>query len=370
MKELRDLLPGIQNRIYLNYARTGPLLEPAARKIQSLIEEGMEPFEFHRDAWIGHVEHARKSVAELIGASTDEIAFTNSTSSGLSLIAGAVRWKSGDRILYPSDEYPSNRFVWDNLEEKGVITEAIEPERGVPFSKQLEECDLSNVRLVAVSAVSFWDGRRHDIERIAKLCHDNDALLSVDAIQAAGAIPIDVKSWDCDFLASGGQKWLFGPVGTGFVYFKRRVIPELSVPQMGWGCIKPLPDLLAREYEFADGAKRFEPGYVDIPAFAGLATSIESMKKIGWKKIYDRIALLVEKAQKELTKLGCPPIAHGDHSGIIAFEHANAEAIHKKLMERRIYTTHRSNRIRISLHASVSDEELTLFFDALRTLIS
>ncbi len=369
MKELRNLLPGIKDRIYFNYARTGPLLEPAARKIQALVEEGMEPFEFHRDAWIHHQEHTRKVIAELIGASTDEIAFTNSTSSGLSLIAGAVRWKEGDRILYPSDEYPSNRFVWDNLEEKGVITEAIEPERNVPFSKQLEGFDLSNVRLVAVSAVSFWDGRRHDIERIAKICHANNVLLSVDAIQAVGAIPVDVKSWDCDFLASGGQKWLFGPIGTGFVYFKKRLIPELAVPQMGWGNVKPLPDLLAQDYEFADGAKRFEPGYVDLAAFVGLATAIETMKHIGWKKIYERIAHLVEKEQKELAKLGCPPIASGRHAGIIAFDHPNAEAIHKKLMERKIYTTQRLNRIRISLHASVSDEDLALFFDALRSLV-
>src|SRR5579872_4508321 len=103
MKELRDLLPGLDNRIYLNYGRTGPLLEPAAKKIQSLIEEGLEPFEFHRDAWMDHMENGRRAIAEMIDADASEIAFTNSTSSGLSLIAGAVRWKAGDRILYPSD---------------------------------------------------------------------------------------------------------------------------------------------------------------------------------------------------------------------------------------------------------------------------
>jgi cysteine desulfurase/selenocysteine lyase len=367
MKELRDLLPGIQHRVYLNYARTGPLLEPGARKMRALVEEALEPFEFHREAWMGHQEHTRKIIAELIGAGSEEIAFANSTSSGLSLIAGAVRWKKGDRILYPADEYPSNRFVWDNLKEKGVITKAIEPIPGVPFSKQLEDSDLSQVRLVAVSAVSFWDGRRHDIERIAKICHENGALLSVDAIQAIGAIPVDVRRWGCDFLASGGQKWLFGPIGTGFVYFKKSLIPDLAVPQIGWGSIKPLPDLLAQEFEFAEGAKRFEPGYCDIPAFAALATSLETLKKIGWKKIHERIAQLTERAQKELSKLGCDPVVKGSHAGIVAFDHPNAAEIHKKLIEQRIYTTERLNRIRLSLHASVSDEDLSLFFDALRT---
>ncbi|MES2274361.1 MAG: aminotransferase class V-fold PLP-dependent enzyme [Chlamydiota bacterium] len=364
MKELRDLLPGIQTRVYLNYARTGPLLEPAAKKIHSLIDESLEPFEFHREAWIGHQEHARKTIAELISAGSEEIAFVNSTSSGLSLIAGAVRWKAGDRILYPADEYPSNRFVWDNLE--GVKTEAIEPVPGVSFSKQLENSDFSGVRLVAVSAVSFWDGRRHDIEKIAKVCHENGALLSVDAIQAVGAIPVDVKKWNCDFLASGGQKWIFGPVGTGFVYFRKSLIPQLVVPQVGWGSIKPLPDLLAKKFEFADGAKRFEPGYCNIPAFAGLAASLEALKNLGWKKIHERIAQLTDRAQKELLKFGFDPAAKGPHAGIVAFDHPDAALIHKKLQEMQIYTTRNLSRIRLSLHASVSDDDLAFFFDTLR----
>lgn len=369
MKELRKTLPGIQKITYFNYARTGPLMQPAAEQIKLLFEEALEPFEFHKDAWISYREAARKTIAELIGASVNEIAFTTSTSSGLSLIAASIPWQKADRILYLSDEYPSNRFVWDNLEEKGVITEAIEPIKGVLFSQQLQEMDLSQVRLVAVSAVSFWGGRKHDIEQLANICHQNGILLSVDAIQAVGAIPVDVKKWNCDFLASGGQKWLFGPIGTGFVYFNKAIIPDLFVPQIGWGSIKPLSDLLSPDFEFADGAKRFEAGHSDIPALVGLATSIETMKKIGWKKIHSRIAALVDKAQKELLQLGCPPLVTGPQSGIIAFEPPNAEIIYQKLTEQKIYTTLRALRIRISLHASVSDEELDLFFDILRALI-
>lgn len=360
---LRDWLPCLKGMVYLNYGRTGPLLLPGAEKMARMVEEAKEPFQFHRDGWFKEMEQTRKSLADLVGAPPSEIAFANSTSSGLSLIAGAVRWRKGDRVVYPADEYPSNRFVWDNVE--GVAAEAIEPEEGVSFGEQLEAMNLDAVRLVAVSAVSFWDGRRHDLERIGKLCKMKGILFSVDAIQAVGAVPVDVKAWGCDFLACGGQKWLFGPVGTGFVYVREGVIPKLRTPQMGWGSIKALPDLLAQKFELADGAKRFEASYFDVPAFAGLGACVEAMGRIGWEKIYRRVRELAGKAEHELEKLGFSPAARGAQSGIVAFDHPQAEEVFKALERERIYVTQRGNRIRLSLHAPVADEDLARFFSVL-----
>lgn len=365
MNDLLKLLPCLQKIHYFNYGKMGPLLEPTAKVMRDLIDEAKIPFEFHSEKWKGHLEHARSVIAELIGASKEEIAFTESTSSGLSLIAASIRWQKGDRIFYPADEYPSNRFVWDHLKEKGVTTLAIQPEKSASFFQQLQSMDLSHVRLIAVSAVSFWDGRRHEIEKIGKLCQSKKILFSVDAIQAAGAIPIDVKNWHCDFLASGGQKWLFGPIGTGFIYFRKEIIPELYVPRWGWGGVQPLKHSLSREFEFLDSAKRFEVGYGDIPALFGLATSIETMKRIGWEKIHSRIIHLVRSLQKRLLEIGLEPLAQGDHSGIVVIEHPEAEKIHQKLESQKFYTTLRLNRIRFSVHASVEEDEIQQLIEEL-----
>lgn len=363
MNELRKLLPSLNKIHYFNYGKMGPLLTTTAQKMQAMIEEGREPLELHREKWLESLEDARKEIACLIGADSEEIAFTDSTSSGLSLIALSIRWQKGDRILYPADEYPSNRFVWDQLEEKGVITEAINPEEGVSFYTQLSSMDLSNVRLIAVSAVSFWDGRRHEVEKIGTLCEKKNILFSIDAIQAAGAIPIDVKAWKCDFLSSGGQKWLFGPMGTGFVYFRKQLIPELLVPRIGWGSYQPLTHALAEEFEFAPGARRFETGYGELIALIGLGTSIKTMKEIGWEKIQTRVATLVDATQKELIKIGLKPLAKG--SGITVFDHPHAEKIHQQLETKKIYTTVRAKRLRISIHASSSEEELSFLVSSL-----
>jgi selenocysteine lyase/cysteine desulfurase/short-subunit dehydrogenase len=365
MNELRRLLPSLHKIHYLNYGATAPLLSVSAERMRQLVTQAEEPLQFHRDEWLRVLESARRSVASLIGASPDEIAFVSSTSAGLSLIANAVRWKSGDEVFYPADEFPSNRYVWENLASKGVIAKKVMPIPDVSFAEQLQSLDLSRARLVAFSAVSYLDGRRHDVAEITKFCHSRGILVAVDAIQAVGAIPISVREWDCDFLSAGGQKWLFGPVGTGFVYIKKRLIDELFNPEVGWASSRDPRDFTAPSLVFTDGARRFEPALSDIPAIGALETSIETMKGIGWEKIYKRIESLQVAAREQLLSLGYTPITPPRAAGILAYPLEGAKEIQKKLLEQKIITSERGSLLRLSMHASVLDEDLAAFFSFL-----
>jgi selenocysteine lyase/cysteine desulfurase/short-subunit dehydrogenase len=360
VKELRKLLPVLKRVHYLNYAATAPMLLSSAQTMQKLVLEATEPLQMHREQWFSHLEQARRKVAQLIGASVEEIAFVSSTSSGLSLIANAILWKEKDEVLYPADEFPSNRYVWDNLKSKGVIAKPIEPDSKLSFAEQLKKEDLSRVRLVAVSAVSYLDGRRHLIEEIVSICAPQGILVAVDAVQAVGAIPVDVHAWGCDFLACGGQKWLFGPIGSGFVYIKKSRLGELFTSQVGWASSKFLADFQRPELVFVEGARRFEPALFDIPAIAALATSIETLSQIGWEQIYSRIQKLISLAREGLEQLGYHPITPKNAAGILTIL-----VPHLKLVEKKVIATHREGLLRISLHASADETDLAALFEAL-----
>ena len=185
--ELRALLPVTGDYRFLNYAATAPMLKTSADAMHAVVCQGLEPLAGHFDAWLGLLESGRRAVADLVHASPEEIAFTTNTSTALSLVAAAVRWQPGDRILYPADEFPSNRFVWDNLADLGVSAEAVEPDPNMAFADQLATMDLSSVRLVALSAVSYHDGRCLDVVRVTQVCHAHGILVAVDGIQAVGA---------------------------------------------------------------------------------------------------------------------------------------------------------------------------------------
>lgn len=337
------------------------MLQPAVEMMKQLAAEAAEPLYKHRDEWFSKLEQTRRAVAELVSASVEEIAFVPSTSSGLSLIANAILWKEGDVVLYPADEFPSNRFVWDNLNRKGVIARPI---RGHSFAEQLAKEDLSRVRLVAVSAVSYLDGRLHPIEEIVSLCAPRGILVAVDGVQAIGAIPVDVHAWNCDFLVCGGQKWLLGPIGSGFVYVKKERLEELFVSQVGWASSQYLGDFQRQELVFADSARRFEPALPDIPAVAALGASIAAMNHIGWENIHGRIQQLVGLARKGLEQLGFQPITPKNSAGILAISIKDPH-IASKLTVNHVITTYREGLLRISLHASADENDIAALFEGL-----
>jgi len=368
VQELRDYLPRLEGWHYLNYAGTGPILSPTANLLKELSLEAVEPLIVRWEKWTNFLEKARDSAARLINAQANEIAFVRSTSDGLSLLANAVRWKKGDRVLFPADEFPSNRIVWKNLASRGVEAQAIAPVPNISFAEQLAGMNLSNVRLVAVSAVSYRDGRVHDIAKIASLCRAHQILVCVDAIQAIGSVPLDVRKLGCDFLSSGGQKWLFGPMGAGFVYIRKERLEELFVSNAGWKSVKYPINLEDETFEFSESARRFEPGTLDIPAIAGLGCSIDRMEQIGWPKIYQAVMDWNKMAQKKLKALGYQLLQEQSHSGIAAIrlkDPLTAEKLKKRCDSRKIIVSQRSDYLRISMHACAVQQDFDVFLEAL-----
>jgi selenocysteine lyase/cysteine desulfurase/short-subunit dehydrogenase len=340
------------------------MLKTSADAMHAVVRQGLEPLAGHFDAWLALLESGRRTVADLVHASPEEIAFTTNTSTALSLVAAAVRWQPGDRVLYPADEFPSNRFVWDNLADLEVSAEAVEPDPDMDFADQLATMDLSSVRLVALSAVSYHDGRCLDVAKVTELCHAHDILVAVDGIQAVGAVPVDVRKWGCDFLACGGQKWLLGPVGSGFLYVARDRVAELRVPLVGWASSRSAGDFDAPVLEFVDGARRFEPGLPDIAAIAGLTASIETLAQVGWSHIFDRIRNTADRLTTGLLAAGFHPLRSAPSSGtsgIVAVEladDAQAQAIEAACADRRIVITHRLRELRISVHSTTIDTDV------------
>src|SRR3970282_2031910 len=77
-----------------------------------------------------------------------------------------------------------------------------------------------NIKVFSISYVQFL-GYRHNIKTIADFCRKNNIMLVVDAIQATGVCPVDVKEMGIDYLCTGNQKWLMSPAGTGFTHISK-----------------------------------------------------------------------------------------------------------------------------------------------------
>src|SRR4029077_5853130 len=86
------------------------------------------------------------------------------------------------------------------------------------------------VRLLAATWIPTNSGLIHPVELIGKIAEEAGVPYLVDACQAVGQLPIDVKRLRCDFLSATARKFLRGPRGIGFLYVADRALERGSAP--------------------------------------------------------------------------------------------------------------------------------------------
>lgn len=96
----------------------------------------------------------------------------------------------------------------------------------------LERAIDKRTRLLVASLISYIDGFQHDLKRICDIAHANGAFVYADIVQAAAAMPPDVKASGVDFCDTASYKWLMGDFGLGLLYVKRGVLENSCGPPL------------------------------------------------------------------------------------------------------------------------------------------
>ncbi len=160
-----------------------------------------------------HAE-AQALMAEMIGASPDEVVIGPSTTMNVYMLAQAVRpwFATGDEIVVTNLDHEANNGAWRRFAEFGVV---VKEWRLNPVTAELEVAELERLlsdrtRLVCFPHCSNITGAIHDVGALVRLVHDAGALAMVDAVAYAPHRALDVAALDVDFYAVSLYK-LFGP---------------------------------------------------------------------------------------------------------------------------------------------------------------
>ncbi len=368
---LRQLFPVTNNHVYLNHAAVAPLSLPVYEAMQNYTRDLLEHGLVHWREWGAAVDRVRELAAQLIHAQPHEIAFAANTSTGLSFVANGLDWRAGDNVVTADCEFPANQLPWLRLQKAfGVEVRQAQERAGRLETEEVLSLIDDRTRVVALSFVEFASGFRNDLPTIGRYCRERDVLFVVDAIQGLGALRLDVETDCIDALAADAHKFLLGPDGVAVFYVSERILSRVQPTVVGWTSVKQPFQFTRGEKEFADGARRFEPGSLNTAGIVGLGASIELMLQIGAEKIERYLLELTDSLCDGLESSGYHVVSSrldGEASAMVCCTHETfpAEFLHEHLETHQIITTPRLGRLRISPHFYNTREDIDALIAAL-----
>lgn len=308
------MFPDLQPTAYLNHAAISPPSTLVIAQVQKVLSDyaqhGVQAFL----RWEEQRNSLRTEFAALVGARPTEIGFVSNTSAGVTDIALSFPWRAGDRVVLFHGEFPANVTPWQRAAELFGLELVFLSPAAFENDEGLEQLRLElerGVRLVAVSVVQFQTGLRMPIRAMGALCHRFGAQLFVDAIQACGALPLDVRQDHIDYLATGSHKWLMGMEGGGLLFVRHEHRAALRPFTAGWLSHTHATDFLFHgaghlrtDRDFRQDAAVFEGGTQSLLALAALGASVPVLRQLGSANIFDHVTRYLDQLEPALVELG------------------------------------------------------------------
>lgn len=302
-------------RVYLDHNASTPCRPDVLRAmLPYFTEEYANPSSVHAygQEAKGAIEEARARVAAFLNAAPNEIVFTSGgTESDNLAVLGTARAlaASGRHVVTSAVEHEAVGQACDQLERDGFTVARVRPE---PSGRVAPEAVAAALRddtiLVSVMAANNETGVIQPSAEIGALCAARGIAYHVDAVQAAGKIPVDAVAWQATLLTITAHKF-YGPKGAGVLVARRGA--------------RFAPLLFGGEHE-----RGRRPGTANVPAIVGLGAACEAAARdlaadaTRWTALRDRLeAGIVERVPNVVVHgAAAPRVGNTSHVSFVGAE--------------------------------------------------
>ncbi|MBU1197057.1 cysteine desulfurase [Candidatus Micrarchaeota archaeon] len=372
---------------YFDSAATSLTCTPALEKMQEYYRDYRA--NIHRGAHrltlkaSDEYESVYGKLAHFFQADAQEFTAVRNTTEAVNAVALGLEWSKGDEVIVTDIEHHSNLLPWLRLKKQGVLVRILESDaEGRLSPEKLVSVISKKTRLVSFTACSNVLGGTIPITDLASTAKKAGALVFVDAAQYVGHHPVSLKQWPVDFLAFSGHK-SFGPTGIGVLFHRKNV--DLSPWFVGGGTVR---DVSLSDYNLLKHRERFEAGTPPIAEWLGLGAALDVINQIGYSVIQSHdqklIAAMLRVFQESphVTLFGSNQ-AEEKAGAIFPFSVKNVPHHQAAVMLDQLGFACRSGHhcaipltkklgvpgtVRASLHVYNTEEQVTRFGEALKTL--
>jgi cysteine desulfurase / selenocysteine lyase len=338
----------------------------------------------------------RSRIADLINCESEEIIFTQSTTEGLNYVRNGINWKKGDSVVIRggTHEHYANYLPWLQLSrDRGVdLIDLPIDETGYFDIADLENAGRilkgsdkakkkkkkTTPKLITLSHALYNNGAIMPVEEVGRIAKANDTLFCIDAAQTVGSIEIDVKRIGCDFMAFPAFKWICGPLGLGVLYCDKKAAEALKPQSIGSESATLSSD--KKTLAYIDPPAKFQTGFRNFPALAGLEASVRYLLRLGMNNIRRKNMKVANTLRSELVKtknvMLYGPEDENLRTSIVSFSSNNKEAktIVEKLGENEIIFAERDvgggkKAVRASPHFFNTEEESVRSIEIIKSIM-
>ena len=282
-EEARAEFPVFERFAYLNAGTLGPL---SRRTIAAMEERDRFDQELGRGGkpWFESVlelrGRVRERLAAQVGAASDRIALTHSTTDACNIVLSGLDLTADDEVVTTSSEHPGLLLPLGASRARVRVADVSTRPAAEALDTILAQV-TPRTRLIALSHVIWTTGQ---LMPVHELKERTGLPILVDGAQSVGAIPVDVGK--LDFYTVSCQKWLCGPEPTGALYVRDPEALRVALPTYFShrslerdGSFEPKP-----------GAHRFDFGWLATPALAGLESALQSAPEWGFERAAEMAA--------------------------------------------------------------------------------
>ena len=363
-----------EDLVYLNAAAQSPLPRVTVEAMREAINVKVRPQNMPDMFLFDLPNRARAAVAPLIGAEPSEIFLGNGMSHGSNVAALGFPWQPGDEVVLTTNEFPANLYIWANAAKRAGGKPVFVKGKGrAATTDEILAAFTDRTRAVMVSLVDFGSGEVQDVARLVAACRERGAFLGIDGTQAAGIVPVDVKTLGANLFTAGAYKWMLGPYGAGFGWLDAEWFERIAPTYVTWTAAEGAENFnaLPREtWKWVCYARRFDaPETASFVNMTAMARSAEFITELGRDAIYAHVTGLLSRLEANLPngfrRRATPSKLAGPILLIEGDDVPRVHAAYHRLREHKFWVSLREDGIRVSPHIYNTEAQIDAFLETL-----